>query len=101
MDPALEEASRCLGAGHWRAFWEITLPCLRPALLSASSLSFATSMGAFGTAFTLARGFTVLPIAMYTQYTLFFNIGLASAMAIVLAMFTLLVLYLYRSLEPA
>jgi putative spermidine/putrescine transport system permease protein len=101
LDPRLEEAARCLGASQWRSFREVVSPCLRPALLSAGSLSFATSMGAFGTAFTLARGFTVLPIAMYSQYTLFFNISLASAMAIVLALFTLLVLYLYRSLEPA
>lgn len=101
LDLTLEEASRCLGASYWRTFREITIPCLRPSLLAAGSLSFATSMGAFGTAFTLARGFTVLPIAMYSQYTLFFNIGLASAMAMVLAIFTLLVLYLYRSLEPA
>lgn len=99
LDPRLEEAARSLGAGRWRVFWEVTLPCLRPAILSAGSLSFATAMGAFGTAFTLARGFTVLPIAIYNQYTLFFNIGLASAMAIVLALFTLLMLYLYRSLE--
>jgi putative spermidine/putrescine transport system permease protein len=99
LDPRLEEAARCLGAGRWRTFLAVTLPCLRETILSAGSLSFATAMGAFGTAFTLARGFTVLPIAMYNQFTLFFNIGLASAMAIVLALFTLSVLYLYRLLE--
>ncbi len=98
LDPKLEEAARSLGAGAWFTFYKVTLPRLYPALLSAGTLCFATAMGAFGTALTLARDFSVLPITMYTQYTLFFNIGLASAMAIVLAMFTLMALYVFQTL---
>lgn len=98
LDQKLEEAARSLGMGYWRTFSKITLPCLFPVLLSAGALCFATAMGAFGTAFTLARGFSILPMDMYSQLTLFFNIGLASAMAVVLAMFTLLTLYLYHRL---
>lgn len=97
LDPKLEEAARSLGAGAWLTFYKITLPRLYPAILSTVTLCFATAMGAFGTALTLARDFSVLPIAMYSQYTLFFNIGLASAMAIVLAIFTLMALYVFQT----
>ncbi len=39
-------------------------------------------MSAFGTAFTLANQFEIIPILMYTEYTNNFNITIASAMAI-------------------
>ena len=44
MDPALEEAARDLGAGSFRAFWDITLPLIMPAVISGSLLAFAMSM---------------------------------------------------------
>ena len=44
MDPSLEEAARDLGAGSFRAFWDITLPLIMPAVMSGSLLAFAMSM---------------------------------------------------------
>ena len=44
MDPSLEEAARDLGAGPLRAFWDITLPLIMPAVISGSLLAFAMSM---------------------------------------------------------
>ena len=44
MDPSLEEAARDLGAGPFRAFWDIILPLIMPAVLSGSLLAFAMSM---------------------------------------------------------
>ena len=44
MDPSLEEAARDLGAGSFRAFWDITLPLIMPAVISGSLLAFAMSM---------------------------------------------------------
>ena len=40
-----------------------------PALISAGAICFATAMGAFGTAFTLATHINVLPITIYTEFT--------------------------------
>ncbi|MEO7403454.1 MAG: ABC transporter permease, partial [Burkholderiales bacterium] len=54
LDPKLEEAARALGASPWQVMRDVVIPALGPALLSAGAISFATSMGAFGTAFTLA-----------------------------------------------
>ena len=54
LDPQLVEAARSLGASHWRILRDVLIPGLKPALLAAGAICFATSMGAFGTAFTLA-----------------------------------------------
>jgi len=62
LDPLLEEAARSLGASPWRVFTDVILPGLKPALIASGAVSFATSMGAFGTAFTLATRIDVLPM---------------------------------------
>jgi putative spermidine/putrescine transport system permease protein len=55
-------------------------------------------MGAFGTAFTLATNIDVLPMVIYTEFTLRANIAMASALSIVLGIITWLVLNVTRSL---
>ena len=44
LDPAYVEAARDLGASPTRAFYDVTLPLITPALLSGALLSFAMSM---------------------------------------------------------
>ena len=61
---------------------------MTPALFSTGALCFATSMGAFGTAFTLATDINVLPITIYTEFTLSANIAAASMLAVVLGLIT-------------
>ena len=53
LDPALEEAARSLGASSWEVIVDVILPVLKPGLIASGAICFATSMGAFGTAFTL------------------------------------------------
>lgn len=48
IDPRLVEAARTLGASPARAFREVVLPLLRPALVGASSLVFLLSFTSFG-----------------------------------------------------
>jgi putative spermidine/putrescine transport system permease protein len=55
-------------------------------------------MGAFGTAFTLATNIDVLPMVIYTEFTLRANIAMAAALSIVLGVITWLVLSVARSL---
>ena len=43
MDPSLLEAARDLGASEIRAFWDITLPLIMPAVASGALLAFAMS----------------------------------------------------------
>lgn len=82
FDIRMEEAARTVGANEQQAILQVVIPTLAPAILSAASISFCTSMSAFGTAFTLANQFEIIPILMYTEYTNNFNITIASAMAI-------------------
>src|SRR5262249_52943269 len=42
-DESLEAAALTMGAGPLRAFWFVTLPALRPAVISAAFLAFITS----------------------------------------------------------
>jgi iron(III) transport system permease protein len=44
IDPAIDEASTSLGANSLRTFWSITLPLIRPALLSGLTYAFARAM---------------------------------------------------------
>lgn len=97
LDGKLEEAARSLGAGPWRVVHDVILPGLKPALISAGAICFATAIGAFGTAFTLATRINVLPMVIYTEFTLSANIAMAAALSFTLGAVTWLVLALARS----
>ena len=88
LDPKLEEAARSLGASTWRVVADVILPGLKPAFISAGAICFATAMGAFGTAFTLATRIDVLPMVIYTEFTLQANIAVAAALSLVLGIVT-------------
>ncbi len=99
LDPALEEAARSLGAPQWRVVLDVILPALKPGLIASGAICFATSMGAFGTAFTLATNIDVLPMTIYTEFTLNANIAGAATLSIVLGLLTWIALYIARSLS--
>jgi len=101
LDPKLEEAARSLGASPWRVIADVLVPGLKPALISAGAICFATSMGAFGTAFTLATRINVLPITIYTEFTNYANFATAASLSIVLGALTWLVLNLARTVAGA
>ncbi len=98
LDPALEEAARSLGASRWQVARDVILPGLMPALIASGAICFATAMGAFGTAFTLATNIDVLPMTIYTEFTLNANIAMAAALSIVLGLITWAALTVSRSL---
>ena len=97
LDPKLEEAARSLGASPWRVVCDVIVPGLKPAFISAGAICFATAVGAFGTAFTLATRINVLPMVIYTEFTLSANIAMAAALSFILGAVTWLVLTLARS----
>ena len=67
------------------------------AFISAGAICFATAMGAFGTAFTLASRINVLPMVIYTEFTLQANIAAAAALSFVLGAVTWIALAVARS----
>lgn len=54
MDPAEEEAAATLGAGTFTTFRRITLPTLRPAILTGTALAFSRALGEFGSVVMVA-----------------------------------------------
>ncbi|MGJ5177074.1 ABC transporter permease [Bradyrhizobium oligotrophicum] len=99
LDPGLEEAARSLGAGPWAVLRDVILPALAPALVASGAIAFATAMGAFGTAFTLATNLDVLPMLIYTEFTLAGNLATSAALSVGLGLLTWLMLALARSLS--
>jgi putative spermidine/putrescine transport system permease protein len=97
LDVSLEQAARTLGAGPWAVHRDIILPALAPALIASGAIAFATAMGAFGTAFTLATDIDVLPMLIYTEFTLSANVATAAALSVGLGLVTWAILALARS----
>lgn len=97
LDPALAEAARSLGAGRLAVLRDVTLPGLAPALMASGAVAFATAMGAFGTAFTLATRIDVLAMTIYTEFTLAANFSSACALSLALGLITWGVLAATRS----
>lgn len=90
FDWTLEQAARTLGASPWQAIRYVVLPTIFPIFIASGALAFSTSMSAFGTAFTLANDFNILPILMYNEFTLSFKIEAASAIAVVIGIICVL-----------
>jgi putative spermidine/putrescine transport system permease protein len=101
LDPSLEEAARALGAGPWAVHRDVILPALGPAFLASGAIAFATAMGAFGTAFTLATDIDVLPMLIYTEFTLSANIAMAAALSVGLGLVAWAALALARQFAGA
>ncbi len=68
MDKSLPEAARDLGASQGRVFLDITLPLIRPAILSGMLLAFAMSLDdVIISVFVTGVNTNTLPIKIYTQ----------------------------------
>ncbi|OAZ98414.1 ABC transporter permease [Halomonas sp. G11] len=98
LDQSLEEAARSLGANTWQVTKDVIIPGIAPALLSTGAICFATSMGAFGTAFTLGTRLSILPLNIYGEFTNYANFAMAAALSVVLGAITWMALSLARRL---
>jgi molybdate transport system permease protein len=102
VDPRLIEASRTLGAGPRRTFFRVALPLAGGGLSAASALAFARGLGEFGATIMFAgslQGVTqTLPLAIYAQLNLNFDIALAlGAFLVVVSVAVLLTVKLLPS----
>lgn len=97
MDWTLVEAARDLGASRAKAFFTVTLRLTLPGLLSGVILTFVPSMGLFFIADLLGGNKIVLVGSLIQdQMTRGGNQPFAAALALVLAVMTTLMLWLYR-----
>lgn len=68
LDPALAEAAHDLGANERHVFFDITLPLIRPAIVSGAILAIAMSLDDFIISVFLAGPYTVtLPLKIYSS----------------------------------
>ena len=67
FDRSLEEAALNLGASSRRVFFTITLPYLRPALISAGLIAFLVSFENFNTTLVLVGSDSPLTITMFDR----------------------------------
>ena len=75
LDPRPEEAARMLGASRWRAFREVTLPALRPAIAAAAAIVFLFTFTSFGVILILGGPrYATLETEIYRQTAQLLNL---------------------------
>ena len=94
FDRGLEQAAEGLGASRWRTLWRITLPILRPSLVSAALLAFLASFDELVVALFLAGPNMTLPKKMFDNILMEIDptIAAVSVMQIVLVTIVLVLI---------
>ena len=106
IDPNLVGASRTLGAGPARTFFRIVLPLAGGGLAAGEALAFARGLGEFGATIMFAgslQGVTqTLPLAIYAEFDVNFDVTLAiSALLILISAALLISLKLTALWQPS
>ena len=89
INPRVEEAAR-VSARPLRVLSGITIPLVRPGVLLATTLVFLLALGEFGVPSFLR--YPVFAVESFTQFTVSYNFGAATALAVPLALLTFIVL---------
>ena len=96
IDPALEEASRDLGAKRGTVFRTITLPLAIPGIAGAWLLVFIQSIADFGNPMVISGNYQVLSVQAFLQITGMYDLSRGSTLAVLLLLPTLLAFYLQK-----
>lgn len=90
------EAARVLGASRQRAFREVTLPQLKPALIASSLLIFLFTFTSFGVILLLGGpAYSTLETEIYRQYVNFLQPDVAAALSLLQIVFTFALMSVY------
>jgi molybdate transport system permease protein len=88
VDPTLVDAARTLGAGPARTFFRVALPLAGSGLAAGEALAFARGLGEFGATIMFAGSLQhvtqTLPLAIYAEFDVNFDITLAISGLLVL-----------------
>jgi thiamine transport system permease protein len=97
LDPRLEQAARTLGATPARAFWEVTLRLLAPAILAAGLLVFLFDFTSFGVVLLLGGPrFATLEVEIYIQAIQMIHLPQAALLSAVQMGCSMLLTILYQ-----
>lgn len=104
----LHEAGHVDGATTWRRFWSITLPQLRPVIVTITSLDFVWNINQFGLVYVLTQGGpggqTRLPMLFAYEEAFrygFFGYAATLGVAIVIVVLAVLGIYIGRQMREA
>ncbi|GAB4446535.1 MAG: iron ABC transporter permease [Anaerolineales bacterium] len=99
LDPKLEQTARSLGADPLRVWTHVTLPLLRPSILTASLLVFLFDFTSFGVILLLGGSqFATLEVEIYLQAVKLLNLPLAALLSVIQLVCTLVFSLLYSHL---
>lgn len=85
IDSRLAAASKSLGGGAWRTFWQITFPLTLPGMISGALLVFALTVSSFVTPSIIGGGQIIyLPTLIYQQGIVLLNQPFAAAVSTLL-----------------
>ena len=83
LDRRPAEAAAALGASPWQVLWTVTLPALRPAIVSAASVVFLFCATAFGVVLTLGGlRYSSVETEIYLLTTNLLDLQAAAALSI-------------------
>ncbi|HJZ49386.1 MAG TPA: iron ABC transporter permease [Roseiflexaceae bacterium] len=100
LDTRLEQAAAVLGAGRLRAFREITLPLLLPAIGAAALLIFIFTFSSFGVIRILGGPhFATVEVEIYRQTAELLRLDVAAALSLIQMAITLLMTLIYTQLQ--
>ena len=98
-DRSYERAAMSMGAGPLRTFWHVTLPLIRPSVISAALFAFLASFGEFLTSlFVIGSTRSTLPIQLWKGIRFETNptIAAAASMLVAVSLLALLAVELAR-----
>jgi sulfate/thiosulfate transport system permease protein len=102
FDAETEEAARILDATRWQTFTRVILPTLVPSLVTGFALAFARAVGEYGSVVFVSGNMPfrteIAPVLIVSRLEEF-KYGEATAVAIVLLVFSFAVLALINVLE--
>lgn len=97
IEPSLEEAARNLGAGPMKTFFRVTLPLSMPGVLSGSLIAFSLAISAYVTPQYIGGSALLVVTTLISQFmTATFNFQMAATCAVILLVFSLVVIFLYN-----
>ncbi len=97
-DPHLEDAARGLGATPLDTFFLVTLPTIRPGIVTGAIFAFIVSFGNFTLSLFFASGrVTTLPVAIFEYIDQYQDPTVAAASSLVIFATTLLVVLATRA----
>jgi sulfate transport system permease protein len=101
LEPGVEEAAACLGAGRFRTFLSVIAPTLLPTIVTGFGLSFARALGEYGSIVFISGNLPKTEIAptLIVMRLNEYNYTGAIAVALVLMIFSFVLLMTLNMLQ--